>query len=113
MRRIKKGTKAKQESKLKRNTENIEKVTNRIKSSIKTPNNPPSNYANYYKKQLAVITAKRNNLPSLPNNIKNIITKKASNYEPGTIKTISQNNIRKKAGNAAQSRRTNVNNNNR
>ena len=105
--------KIKEKSKLKRNTENMKKVTNRIKSSIKTPNNPPSNYANYYKKQLAVINAKRNNLPSLPNNIKNIITKKASNYEPGTIKTISQNNIRKKAGNAAQSRRTNVNNNNR
>jgi len=51
--------------KLKRNTENIEKVTNRIKSSIKTPKTPKT-----------------------------------------------RNNMRKKAGNAAQSRRTNVNNNN-
>jgi len=67
--------KIKEKSKLKRNTENIKKVTNRIKSSIKTPNMP--------------------NMPNTPNT-------------PNTPKT-----IRKKAGNAAQSRRTNVNNNNR
>jgi len=58
--------------KLKRNTKNIEKVTTRIKSSIKTPKTP-----------------KINNKPKTPN----------------TPKT-----IRKKAGNAAQSRRTNRNN---
>ena len=69
VRRIKKGTKAKQESKLKRNEENIKKVINRIKSSINTPNKP--------------------NTPNTPN-------------MPNT-----PNTIRKKAGKAAESRRTN------
>ena len=67
----------KEKRNLKRNTENIEKVTNRIKSTVKTPNTP--------------------NIPKTPKKPKT----------PNTPKT-----IRKKAGNAAQSRRTNVNNNN-
>tara|TARA_B100001540_G_scaffold34342_1_gene30348 strand:- start:152 stop:1033 length:882 start_codon:yes stop_codon:yes gene_type:complete len=111
------------------------------------------NYTNYYKNQLAVINKKRNNLPYLPRNIKNIIAKQVSNVEPvtkpkppsktknplrklvrkikdksklkrntenikkvtnrikNTVKTPNKpntpNTIRKKAGNAAQSRRTN------
>ena len=134
---------------------------------LRSPNNIKYNYTNYYKNQLEVINKKRNNLPSLPRNIKNKIAKQVSNVEPvtkpkppsktknpfrklvrrikkgtkakqesklkrneenikkvtnrikNTVKTPKKPNtpntpntpdtIRKKAGNAAQSRRTNRN----
>ena len=51
---------------------------------LRSPNNIKYNYTNYYKNQLAVINKKRNNLPSLPRNIKNKIAKQVSNVEPVT-----------------------------
>ncbi|BCV07070.1 MAG: hypothetical protein Ct9H90mV1_0360 [Prasinovirus sp.] len=51
---------------------------------LRSPNNIKYNYTNYYKNQLEVINKKRNNLPSLPRNIKNKIAKQVSNVEPVT-----------------------------
>ena len=63
---------------------------------LRSPNNIKYNYTNYYKNQLAVINKKRNNLPSLPRNIKNKIAKQVSNSKPGTkLPTKTKNPFRK------------------
>jgi len=54
------------------------------------------NYSNYYKNQLIGVSVKRPNLPSLPSNIKNVITKKISNVKPETkLPSKTKNPVRK------------------